>query len=440
MKNKINARLVLIAIIAIAFTVLGTTLVYYNLFQRQVKNDLAITTKLLRDTNYFENTEVDVSNLDLSTDVKELRITWVDSDGTVLYDNDATATDLSNHLDRPEIQEALENGYGEITRVSDTMNHNTIYYALLLDNGTVLRVATDVNSMFSVFMSATPVVVLIILALLMLCIVISHFLTKQLLRPVENMAKNFNNVNYEAPYKELEPLTEIIRAQHDDVLSAAKVRQDFTANISHELKTPLTAISGYAELLEGDFVDEEKKKHFYHEIRKNSNRLLALITDIIRLSELDRSDREPVFEELNLNSIVNECIENLEISAKQRGVELSYKGEDCRLRGNSHMLRELVENLIQNAIRYNNAGGKVDVVVSADPTAYLIVKDNGIGIPKDDQERIFERFYRVDKSRSKETGGTGLGLSIVKHVVEIHNAKIELESELGKGTTIKVVF
>lgn len=440
MKNKINARLVLIAIIAIAFTVLGTTLVYYNLFQRQVKNDLAITTKLLRDTNYFENTEVDVSNLDLSTDIKELRITWVDSDGTVLYDNDATATDLSNHLDRPEIQEALENGYGEITRVSDTMNHNTIYYALLLDNGTVLRVATDVNSMFSVFMSATPVVVLIILALLMLCIVISHFLTKQLLRPVENMAKNFNNVNYEAPYKELEPLTEIIRAQHDDVLSAAKVRQDFTANISHELKTPLTAISGYAELLEGDFVDEEKKKHFYHEIRKNSNRLLALITDIIRLSELDRSDRDPVFEELNLNSIVNECIENLEISAKQRGVELSYKGEDCRLRGNSHMLRELVENLIQNAIRYNNAGGKVDVVVGADPTAYLIVKDNGIGIPKDDQERIFERFYRVDKSRSKETGGTGLGLSIVKHVVEIHNAKIELESELGKGTTIKVVF
>lgn len=440
MKNKINTRLVLIAIIAIAFTVLGTTLVYYNLFQRQVKNDLAITTKLLRDTNYFENTEVDVSNLDLSTDVKELRITWVDSDGTVLYDNDATATDLSNHLNRPEIQEALENGYGEITRVSDTMNHNTIYYALLLDNGTVLRVATDVNSMFSVFMSATPVVVLIILALLMLCIVISHFLTKQLLRPVENMAKNFNNVNYEAPYKELEPLTEIIRAQHDDVLSAAKVRQDFTANISHELKTPLTAISGYAELLEGDFVDEEKKKHFYHEIRKNSNRLLALITDIIRLSELDRSDRDPVFEELNLNSIVNECIENLEISAKQRGVELSYKGEDCRLRGNSHMLRELVENLIQNAIRYNNAGGKVDVVVGADPTAYLTVKDNGIGIPKDDQERIFERFYRVDKSRSKETGGTGLGLSIVKHVVEIHNAKIELESELGKGTTIKVVF
>lgn len=440
MKNKINARLVLIAIIAIAFTVLGTTLVYYNLFQRQVKNDLAITTKLLRDTNYFENTEVDVSNLDLSTDVKELRITWVDSDGTVLYDNDATATDLSNHLDRPEIQEALENGYGEITRVSDTMNHNTIYYALLLDNGTVLRVATDVNSMFSVFMSATPVVVLIILALLMLCIVISHFLTKQLLRPVENMAKNFNNVNYEAPYKELEPLTEIIRAQHDDVLSAAKVRQDFTANISHELKTPLTAISGYAELLEGDFVDEEKRKHFYHEIRKNSNRLLALITDIIRLSELDRSDRDPVFEELNLNSIVNECIENLEISAKQRGVGLSYKGEECRLRGNSHMLRELVENLIQNAIRYNNAGGKVDVVVGADPTAYLIVKDNGIGIPKDDQERIFERFYRVDKSRSKETGGTGLGLSIVKHVVEIHNAKIELESELGKGTTIKVVF
>ncbi|WP_287387498.1 sensor histidine kinase [Lachnospira sp.] len=440
MKTKINIRLMIIAIIAIAFTVLGTTLVYYNIFQRQVKNDLAVTAKLLRDTNYFESTDGDLSSMDLSADVQELRITWVDMDGTVLYDNDAEAADLSNHYDRPEIQEAFKNGYGEITRVSDTMNHNTIYYALLLDNGTVLRVATDVNSLFSVFMSATPVIVVIIMTLLLICVLLSHLLTKQLLRPVENMAKNFNNVNYEAPYKELEPLTEIIRAQHDEVLSAAKVRQDFTANISHELKTPLTAISGYAELLEGDFVDEEKRKHFYHEIRKNSNRLLALITDIIRLSELDRSDREPSFEELNLYEIVSECVENLEFGAKQRGVVLSLKGEVCRLRGNSHMLRELAENLIQNAIRYNNPGGKVEVVVTANPEACLIVKDNGIGIPKEDQQRIFERFYRVDKSRSKETGGTGLGLSIVKHVVEIHNAKIELESEPGFGTTMKVVF
>jgi len=440
MKNKINIRLIIIAVIAIVFTFLGTTLVYYNLFQKQVKDDLAIAARLLRDTNYFESTSVDVSKLNLSEDLNELRVTWVDKDGTVLYDNDALVEELSNHSDRPEIKEAFEKGYGEITRVSDTMNHNTIYYALRIDNGTVLRVATNVNSMFSVFMSATPVVVVIMIGLLLLCIVISHLLTKQLLRPVENMAKNFNNVNYEAPYKELEPLTEIIRAQHDDVLSAAKVRQDFTANISHELKTPLTAISGYAELLEGNLVDEEKRKHFYHEIRKNSNRLLALITDIIRLSELDRSDREPSFEELDLNKIVTECIDNLDFAAKQRGVELTYKGEDCLLRANNHMLRELVENLIQNAIRYNNQGGKVEVVLKASPNPSLLVKDNGIGIPKEDQQRIFERFYRVDKSRSKETGGTGLGLSIVKHVVEIHNAKIELESEVGKGTSIEIKF
>lgn len=226
-----------------------------------------------------------------------------------------------------------------------------------------------------------------------------------------------------------------------DILSAAKARQDFTANVSHELKTPLTAISGYAELLEGDMVANEKKKHFYHEIHKNSERLLALINDILRLSELEQKNHEPVFEEIDLYQMVEECVDELSVNAKQRGVGISFEGTSKVVWGNKEMLKELIENLTQNAIRYNNEGGKVSVSVNErDGRACLVVKDNGIGIPASEQQRIFERFYRVDKSRSKETGGTGLGLAIVKHIVELHDARIELDSAPGVGTTISVYF
>lgn len=441
MKNKINIRLVGIAIIAVITTVIGITIIYYSLFQKQVRADLSVSAKLLKDTHYFESVNIDTDKIDLSTDINELRVTWIDKDGTVLYDNDATAELLTNHNDRPEIQEAFHSGVGESVRKSDTMNKNTFYYAVLLDNGTVLRVATNAQSLWSVFMSVAPIIALIILLIIAICVVISHLLTKQLLRPIEMMAENLENADYESPYKELDPLTEMLRTQHTDILSAAKARQDFTANVSHELKTPLTAISGYAELLEGEMVGEDQKKHFYQEIRKNSERLLALINDIIRLSELDRKGHEPAFEEIDLYEVAKECMDELTVNAKQRSIRITLDGESCNVRGSRDMLKELVENLAQNAIRYNNSGGKVTISVKKiDGSSVLIVKDNGIGIPASEQQRIFERFYRVDKSRSKATGGTGLGLAIVKHIVEIHDAKIELDSAPGVGTTMTVIF
>ena len=202
-----------------------------------------------------------------------------------------------------------------------------------------------------------------------------------------------------------------------------------------------TAISGYAELLEGGMVVEEQKKHFYNEIRKNADRLLALINDIIRLSELDRKGNSPVFEELDLYEVANECMDELSVNAKQRDISISLEGENCIVHGNREMLKELVENLAQNAIRYNNQGGKVNIsAIINNGRASLVVKDNGIGIPASEQQRVFERFYRVDKSRSKATGGTGLGLAIVKHIVEIHDANIELDSAPGVGTTVTVLF
>jgi two-component system phosphate regulon sensor histidine kinase PhoR len=441
MKSKINIRLVGIAILAVIATVIGITIIYYSLFQKQVRADLSVSAKLLKDTHYFESINIDIDEIDLSTDLSELRVTWIDEDGTVLYDNDASAELLSNHNDRPEIQEAFDKGSGEAIRKSDTMNKTTFYYAVLLDNGTVLRVATNAQSLWSVFISAAPIIALIILLIIAICIFISHMLTKQLLLPIETMAENLEDSDYESPYKELEPLAEMLRSQHTDILAAAKARQDFTANVSHELKTPLTAISGCAELLDGGMVGEEQKKHFYQEIRKNADRLLVLINDIIRLSDLDRKGHEPSFGVIDLYEVVKECMDELTVNAKQRNVNISLDGESCNVHGSKDMLKELVENLAQNAIRYNNAGGKVWVsVTKRDGRSVLTVKDNGIGIPASEQQRIFERFYRVDKSRSKATGGTGLGLAIVKHIVEIHDAKIELDSAPGVGTTISVLF
>lgn len=442
MKQKINKQLIGIALLAILITVMGVTCVYYGLFTEQVKRDLSVSAKLLKDTQLFEaeNPDVNVAEIDLSTNLDELRVTWIASDGKVLYDNDLDALKLENHMNRPEIQEAFQKGEGESVRKSDTMNQNTFYYAILLDNGSVLRVATKAESIWFVFASAAPLTLILIFGIIGLCVGLSRLLTRQLIEPIENLGENIEDAASDVPYKELEPFVGMIRKQHMDILSAAKARQDFTANVSHELKTPLTAISGYAELLLGGMVADDQKPRFYQEIIKNSNRLLALINDIIRLSELDRSEKEPSFEEMDLCETVRELMEGLSVSAKSKNITLNFKGESCMIRGNKDMIRELTENLVINGIRYNNPGGRVTVRVLKRDHPVLVVKDNGIGIPASDQQRVFERFYRVDKSRSKATGGTGLGLAIVKHIVELHEARILLDSAPGVGTTIEVEF
>lgn len=440
MKKKINIRLVTIAIIAIIATMITITSVYYGVFKKQIRQDLVVSAKLLKDTHYFESVDIDKDGIDLSTDIDELRVSWIDSDGTVLYDNDASTDSLTNHSDRPEIKEAFENGTGESVRTSSTMNKSNYYYAVLLDNGTVLRVSTEADSVWSVMLSAVPLIACIIMCIVFICIGLSQMLTKQLIKPIENMAHNIEDASIDTPYKELEPFADMIRQQHADILSAVKARQDFTANVSHELKTPLTAISGYAELLEGDMAPKGEEHHFYQEIHKNADRLLALINDIIKLSELDRGERNLSFEEMDLYEPVSECMEMMKVNAAKRNINLSFSGEHLTIRGNKEMIRELTENLVQNAIRYNNPGGNVSVRIINKDRPVLIVKDDGIGIAASEQERVFERFYRVDKSRSKETGGTGLGLAIVKHIVELHDAKIVLDSAPMVGTTIQVQF
>lgn len=456
MKREINLRLIAIAILAILFSTVGITLIYYRQFQAQVQKDLKIESNIIQAMGVENLVDNDNEMMALLEGDNDIRITWIDEDGTVLFDNDADASQLENHKNRPEIEEAFNHGRGESVRESDTMNMKTFNYAVLLGDGTVLRVSTLARSVYSVFILSSPILILIVLVIIIVCIVLSHMLTKQLLRPIERMAENLDNTTFESEYQELIPFTKRIREQHSDVLAAAKSRQDFTANVSHELKTPLTAISGYAELISinadmqkmhqddsvvesGAMLGDDKIKDFAEKIRKNADRLVSIINDIIRLSELDATDGKDEFTQVDLYEVAKERLEILRVNADKQNVTMQLHGDSTMVLSNRSLLIELVDNLCQNAIRYNVAGGSVDITICKKQNkAVLTVADTGIGIPADEQSRIFERFYRVDKSRSRETGGTGLGLAIVKHIVELHDGEINLTSEVGKGTTIKV--
>ena len=444
MKQRINRKLGLISLIAIVATALGVTFFCYGLFQSRVKTDLRLFASLLKEAEIFRAEELNdsISDHELKAlDPDELRITWVDQGGTVLFDNETDASALPNHRNRPEIAEAFAKGSGEITRRSDTFNLNTYYYAVLLEDGTVLRVSTQARNITSVFLSALPVIAIIALIILLCCILISHMLTTQLLRPIEEMVENIDGSNPRAAYKELEPFADKIRLQRENILASVKSRQDFTANVSHELKTPITSISGYAELIENRMVEGDSAIHIAKQIRHNANRLLSLVNDIIKLSELDHTELKRVFEPVDLYKVAGESIKDLEGTAISRNIILSLSGRPCTISGDPSQIREMVDNLLQNAIRYNKEGGKVEVTADTHKGhPHLVVKDNGIGIPKEHQDRIFERFYRVDKSRSRETGGTGLGLAIVKHIAEIHSGTIELKSAPGEGTEITISF
>lgn len=444
MKQKINLRLSLIALIAVITTTIGITFVFYGLFQGQVRSDLKENANLLVETEVFQ--QAYVSGKESANSLEHLssgnlRITWIDADGKVLFDNDTNITGLSNHLDRPEIQLALEKGEGESTRQSDTMKMNTFYYALLLENGTVLRVSTQARTIFSVLLTALPVIATIIVLILVGCVLIGHLLTGQLMWPIEEMAEHLDDGNRIPAYKELEPFADKIRNQHENILAAAKSRQDFTANVSHELKTPITAISGYAELIENRLIDPETEIHVAGQIRHNADRLLSLVTDIIQLSELDHNELPRKFEQVDLMEIARECVADFQPMAEQRAIHLTCRGISAGIYADTALIREMLDNLLQNAIRYNKDGGLVKVRVTIENSHPMIsVSDSGIGIPADQLDRVFERFYRVDKSRSRQTGGTGLGLAIVKHIADIHSAEIEIHSQIDKGTNIIIRF
>ena len=439
MRRKINRQLITIAILATVVTMLLITMVFRQLLQQQIIEDLKAYAGLLDKADLYQNTEIYVTDFK----AENVRITWINGEGHVLGDTDATQENMENHAERPEFQQALKRGEGVDIRVSETLEENTYYYAVLLEDGTVLRVSKAAQSVWHIIFSAMPGIVVALLVMIGICILLARMFAKSIIRPLKELAANLDRpeVKVTSEYKELEPFVQTIRNQHENILRAAKMRQDFTANVSHELKTPLTAISGYSELMEAGMVQGEEVKHYAKEIRHNSNRLLSLINDIIHLSEMDRTEFEVPMQQVNLSELVRNNMERLRVSAEQRNVSIRYIGETAYVYGNAELLEELLWNLCDNAIRYNVENGMVKVQVEKQKESVrLTVSDTGIGISAEHQNRIFERFYRVDKSRSKETGGTGLGLAIVKHIVAQHDAELLLESKPGEGTRITVCF
>lgn len=509
--------------------------------QLQMQLELAAQGVTNEETAYFS---------DLT--VRDYRITWIDTDGTVLYDSDALSSDMENHLEREEIKEALATGYGESKRYSATLMDRSLYAAQRLEDGTVLRLSIAQSSILTLVLGmAQPISIVIVLAVV-LSVVLAVRLSKSIVKPLNEIDLNHPLSN--EGYDELAPLLRRIDGQQKqlrgqktrleqkqaeldtiigsmsegmvllnergkivsinpaamrllgtswncvgtdmltvsrnldlhDILSRAlqgqsevqtvsleagkyqisaspimseekvvgaalcffdvtekekaeQMRREFTSNVSHELKTPLHSISGYAELLQNDMVKQEDIVPFAGKIYREAQRMTSLVEDILSLSHLDEGAEDMEWTEVKLYELASKAIAGLEAEAKAAKVTVSLSGEDCRLHGIPQLLHSIIYNLCGNAIKYNKVGGEVKVSVEKqDAGALLTVSDTGIGIPPQEQERIFERFYRVDKSRSKEVGGTGLGLSIVKHAVLIHHGTIKVDSEIGKGTTITV--
>ena len=438
MKNKIQREFILVALSSILLTTVLVTAVFSGFFRNEILDELRTCARVIQSAGIFDGQE------EVYTDVgaDELRITLIDTDGTVIYDNDVAVGDLDNHGNRSEVELASEQGEGLAVRRSNTLDRDAFYYAVQQEDGTVLRVAKEASSVWDIFRSALPISLALALLILILCILLSARATKSLMAPITQLAEHLDEEETMPVYKEMIPFVNTIRKQHDDIMRNAKMRQDFTANVSHELKTPLTSISGYAELIEHNMVSQTDIPRFAGEIHRSATRLLTTINDIIKLSELDVMETTTlVLDRLPLYQMAENCVDMLQVNAEKHQVTLKLEGEPAYIMGNREMVDEVLYNLCDNAIRYNNINGSVVVRVKPEgEKVRLCVEDTGIGIPEKHQSRVFERFYRVDKSRSKATGGTGLGLAIVKHIVAQHEAEMKLESEPGKGTRITILF
>ena len=513
--------------------------------QLQMQLELAAQGVTNEETAYFS---------DLT--VRDYRITWIDTDGTVLYDSDALSSDMENHLEREEIKEALATGYGESKRYSATLMDRSLYAAQRLEDGTVLRLSIAQSSILTLVLGmAQPISIVIVLAVV-LSVVLAVRLSKSIVKPLNEIDLNHPLSN--EGYDELAPLLRRIDGQQkqlrgqktrleqkqaeldtiigsmsegmvllnergkivsinpaamrllgtswncvgtdmltvsrnlslNDILrqtlqgqsvvetvsletgqyqisaspimsegkvagaalcffdvtekeKAEQMRREFTSNVSHELKTPLHSISGYAELLQNNMVKQEDIVPFAGKIYREAQRMTSLVEDILSLSHLDEGAEDMEWIEVDLYELAAKAIAGLEAEAKAAEVKMSLHGEYCSLHGVPQLLHSILYNLCDNAIKYNKNGGSADIVISSDAekhTVTLTVRDTGIGIPGYAQNRVFERFYRVDKGRSKSAGGTGLGLAIVKHGAACHNAEIHLKSEENKGTEISIIL
>ena len=443
MRKKILNHTCILVVVSVLLTFLAAGLVMYGKYNEDLKESVRDSLKYVQDgVEKMGNSYLD----DALGKATSARITLLDPKGNVLFDSLENSAELENHSNRPEFIQAEKNGYAESLRYSETLSKQNFYCAVKLADGDILRVGRTTDSVFYTMLSSSVLLGGLLILIFAVTFILVRKQTKDLIEPI-------NTLNLEEPlkdvaYEELRPLlgrvdqqNKQIAKQMEELKEAEAVRREFSANVSHELKTPLMSISGYAELMMNGMVPPDKMQDFSGRIFHESERLSNLVADIIQLSRLDEKNGETMFEQVDIGELGEDVINNLQNRAAKKKINLEYTGGPAQMQGVRHVLYEMFYNITDNAIRYTPDGGDVKVFVGKlNGKPYFRVEDNGIGIPESEQQRIFERFYRVDKSHSRETGGTGLGLSIVKHGAVLHHAKILLDSEPGKGTKMEILF
>lgn len=431
-----------IAAVAAIAVLLCSSLIYQSVTVDDAGRMLESECRVVRAS--LRGDDTDVMRL-TAFDSGDVRVTLVGTDGTVLYDNQNSVASMPNHADRPEIAEALADGTGSAERDSETSGYVSVYRAIRLANGNVLRLAVDRDGAAAAVRHDLLLVCAVVLVIIAVCWAASRLVADRLVSPI--LAIDPAEPDAAVTYVEIEPLVERISEQVEELRGADLMRREFTSNVTHELKTPLSSISGASELIRDGIARPEDVPEFAGRIYDEAHHMTELVNDILTLSKLDESERsgdasllgapEPV----NLLHVAREVVTRLAPVAEKTGVSITAAGEACVVQGYPRLLDELVYNLCDNAIRYNHEGGWVDVSVSLeDECPLLVVADSGSGIPAEQQAKVFERFYRGEQSRSRETGGTGLGLAIVKHAATLHGAALTLDSEPGRGTTVCVRF
>ncbi len=439
MRTKIQKAMELILVTTLLVSyILVTGISYYqtmHLLQNEVKQEAEYirTAMKLSGENYIQEL-TDMDAVDAET-----RITWIDPIGKVYYDSKRDASTLENHANRPEIKAAYRNGFGEDIRKSNTVGKQMYYYAIELEDGTVLRLSKSFRSMMSVAIGMLPFMIGIGVMMILFAWFMAKWQTNSIIKPI-------NNLDIEHPlenttYEELTPLLTAMDSRNREKEEVARMRKEFSANVSHELKTPLTSISGYAEIIMNGLVKQKDIPEFTERIYNEAKRLIRLVEDIIKLSKLDEESVQLEKEDVDLYELTREICIRLAPQIEAKRIHLDMSGSNVTYFGIRQILDEMIYNICENAVKYNKDGGSVKIWAGKTLDGpKVIVEDTGIGIPKEHQERIFERFYRVDKSHSKEHGGTGLGLSIVKHGAILHGIKVLVQSEEGSGTKFTLQF
>ena len=469
MTRRYRRGLILTGLLCALAVLTAATVLFQHSYAERIDNYLMQICHGYAAAYEAQDTHSATTLLNLLPENLPLRITLIDTDGTVLYDTKrgsyivdvngdiyAAQTDLPNHADRPEFQQAMANGSACITRESETLQLETHYYAVRIDlpeGAQVLRVGEDVANIWGLSTDTLPLLCGAVVLILLAATLFSWWLTRRMVQPINHLAEHLDTIEADVPYKELIPLARTIQTDRKLREDNETMRREFTANVSHEMKTPLQVISGYAELMANGLVPPEDVPRFAQLIYEESQAMRALIDDVLILSRLDEmAPGADEAEAVDLRAVAERVVGRLTKLAADADVEVHLKAEPVTVQGNETLLKQMIYNLVENAIRYNREGGRVLVEVCEEDVpagegasgeggvriGIVRVNDTGAGIPADKLEKIFERFYRLEKSRSKELGGTGLGLAIVKHAALYHGGEVFVESEEDVGTRFTV--